>query len=111
MRLPGHEQAVIDPAKLIDYCLNPNHSKGKHKARVFRSALGLTPLNWTVLRDAIIAAIATQDAVETEEDALGRRYRVDFTIAPSAGSASVRSCWIIRRGEDFPRLPNSYVLI
>ena len=29
-------------AKLRDYSLDPVHSKGKHKARVFASALGLT---------------------------------------------------------------------
>lgn len=33
---------LIDPNKLIDYALNPNHPEGKHKARVFETALGYT---------------------------------------------------------------------
>ena len=40
MTLPHAEAAVVevvDPRKLRDYCLNPNHPRGKHKARVFRS--------------------------------------------------------------------------
>lgn len=28
------------PHKLTGYCLNPEHPRGKHKARVFASALG-----------------------------------------------------------------------
>lgn len=31
---------MVDIAKLRDYCLNPLHDEGKHKARVFASALG-----------------------------------------------------------------------
>ena len=42
MKLPNADQAVVDIAKLRDYCLNPLHPVGKHKARVFRSALGFT---------------------------------------------------------------------
>jgi hypothetical protein len=42
MKLPNAERAVVDIAKLQDYSLNPAHDVGKHKARVFRSALGLT---------------------------------------------------------------------
>ena len=42
--LPNPDRAVVDLAKLRDYCLNPQHEEGKHKARVFASALGLTQL-------------------------------------------------------------------
>jgi hypothetical protein len=42
MMLPNAERAIIDPAKLTDYCLSATHPVGRHKAAVFRSALGLT---------------------------------------------------------------------
>ncbi len=42
MRLPNAERAVVDIAKLRDYCLNFEHPRGRHKARVFAAALGLT---------------------------------------------------------------------
>jgi len=40
-RLPHSERAVLDVNKIEDYCLDPMHLHGRHKARVFRSALGL----------------------------------------------------------------------
>ena len=50
MKLPNADQAIIDIAKLRDYCLNPQHPRGQHKARVFRSALGLDESNAEELR-------------------------------------------------------------
>lgn len=42
MKLPNADRAVVEIEKLIDYCLSPEHPRGKHKARVFRAACGLT---------------------------------------------------------------------
>jgi hypothetical protein len=42
MKLPYAESAIVDVRKLRDYCLSAAHPRGKHKARVFASALGLT---------------------------------------------------------------------
>jgi hypothetical protein len=42
MQLPNSDGAVVDIRKLRDYCLNPLHDEGKHKARLFASALGMT---------------------------------------------------------------------
>jgi hypothetical protein len=39
--LPKRNEAVLDIRKIEDYCLNPSHPRGRHKARVFREALGL----------------------------------------------------------------------
>ena len=38
MKMPGSEAAIVDLAKLTGYCLNPEHPRGKHKARVFAAA-------------------------------------------------------------------------
>jgi hypothetical protein len=35
VKLPHVELAVVDIAKLRDYCLNADHLRGRHKARVF----------------------------------------------------------------------------
>jgi len=35
---------------------------------------------------------------------------VDFTMTREIHQARIRSSWIIRRGEDFPRLTSCYVL-
>jgi hypothetical protein len=42
MKLPNGSKAVIPEGKLEDYCLNPFHPDGKHKAKVFEKALGIT---------------------------------------------------------------------
>ncbi len=50
MKLPNGENAEILMQKLISYCLNPEHSSGKHKARVFASVLGITAENAEILK-------------------------------------------------------------
>lgn len=40
--IPNAKNAVVDIRKLRDYCLNPEHDDGKHKARLFSSVLGMT---------------------------------------------------------------------
>jgi len=54
--LPNGDRAIVDIAKLTDYCLNPQHEDGKHKARVFASALGLgrEDAEWNSLRDRLV---------------------------------------------------------
>ena len=39
MKIPNAELAIVDIRKLRDYCLNPAHDEGKHKARLFMMAL------------------------------------------------------------------------
>jgi hypothetical protein len=55
-KLPNAEKAVVEVRKLRDYCLSPEHPRGKHKARVFASALGLTREDAGVLREALLSA-------------------------------------------------------
>ena len=40
----------------------------------------------------------------------GQLYVLDFPVQGPRGEAMVRSGWIIRQGEDFPRLTSCYVL-
>ncbi len=42
MKIPNADQAFVDLRKLRDYCLNPEHPRGRHKARLFKGALGWT---------------------------------------------------------------------
>ena len=56
MKLPNAHRAVVDVMKLRDYCLNPRHEDGKHKARVFASALGLNETDAEWLRDRLLEA-------------------------------------------------------
>ena len=53
MKLPHGEAAIVDPQKLTGYCLNLEHPRGKHKARVF-ATLGLTVEKADELRTALL---------------------------------------------------------
>jgi hypothetical protein len=120
MKLPHAERALVDVAKLRDYCLDPNHPKGKHKAKAFRAKLGITRVHAERLREVILEAILTHEASEQSRTAYGRRYTVDFPVSTIEGpeglvtegilanTATIRTAWIIRDDEDFPRLTTCF---
>lgn len=110
MSLPNAEHAHVDMVKLNGYCLDPQHPDGKHKARVFRSALGIGPEHTFWLHDQLLRASITFDAKLDVKDDFGQRYVIDFELEGPGGRARVRSCWIVRATEDFPRFVTCYVL-
>ncbi len=110
MKLPNADRAVVEIEKLRDYCLSTSHPRGRHKARVFVSALGITANDAEELRQAILSAIITEEAIQAEHDEYGQRYVVDFSMKRQGKEAFVRSSWIVRHGEDYPRLTSCYVL-
>jgi hypothetical protein len=110
MKLPNAQHAVIEMEKLVDYCLNPDHLRGKHKARVFLSSCGLTARHAFDLRDALLSAAQNLPAELGEADDYGQRYVIDLEVTGPTGTAQVRCAWIIRHDEDFPRFVSCYVL-
>ena len=58
MYLPDRENALVDLLKLSGYCLSSTHPVGKHKAAVFRSALGFTDADSERLRQMLLDAAA-----------------------------------------------------
>jgi hypothetical protein len=102
MKLPNADRAFVDMAKLRGYSLNANHRQGQHKARVFAAALGLTAKDAEFLRDALLSAAQSYDAVPTEEIEYGQLYVLDFPISRPTGQATVRSAWIVVRMKIFP---------
>lgn len=109
MYLPNDSRAYVPLEKFVDYCLNPDHPRGRHKARVFLATLGISSANAELLRGALLLAANTVEAVATESDAYGQRFVLDFPMVGPAGQATVRSSWIVRANEDFPRLTSCYV--
>jgi len=107
--LPNGDRAVVELVKLSDYCLNPRHEDGKHKARVFASALGLGRNDAEWLQGRLLQAAATEPALKIAETRFGTLYVIDFWLTTSSGSAVVRSGWIVRFSEDFPRLTTCFV--
>jgi hypothetical protein len=110
VKLPHGERAVVDPLKLTGYSLDAEHDEGRHKAHVFESVLGITRQNSNLLIDAIKEAAASGEAVAGKLDDYGQRYSIDFRFGGPRGTATIRSAWIVRRGESFPRLITCYIL-
>jgi hypothetical protein len=109
-RLPNAEQASLDIRKLEDYCLNPSHPRGRHKARVFREALDIGQDDAAWLRDTLLEAARSAEALSDGRDVWGEYWRFDIPIQRHRKSAVVRTIWIVRTGESRPALVTCWVL-
>ncbi len=109
MKLPNFQKAIIPESKLSGYCLNLEHKDGKHKARVFRAALGLTAENSDELRNALLQALINYEAEFQKTTANGDLYIIIFPMTRNNKTENIKSVWIIRNDEDFPRLVTCYI--
>ena len=109
-QVPNAAYAIFDIRKIADYCLSPVHARGRHKARVFRDALGLTRSDAEWLQTALLEGLQDGDALELSSDEAGTRWRVDMPVTRHGRSAVVRTVWIVRRGEQVPRFVTCWVL-
>jgi len=101
----------IDIRKLRDYCLNPNHPIGKHKARVFASQLGIQRSEAQILKEKILQEMTDAEIVPAFEDQFGKRFSADLSININNRFALVRTIWIIKTGNDTPELVTCYIII
>ena len=110
MKLPGGDRAIVDIAKLRDYCLNPAHPRGRHKARLFASRLNLSQEDAEFLREHLLIAARDANAIPTLRDEFGQRYQIDFELTRGR-RVTIRSAWIVLRGERIPKLTTCFVLL
>lgn len=94
MLLPNIAKADIDLRKLSDYVLNTGHPEGRHKARVFLSALDVTASDAKWLATAILAKLAYSHATMQGVTTWGSIYRVDMDIVRGKRCAKVRTGWL-----------------
>jgi len=109
-RLPNREQAILDIRKISDYCLNPAHPRGRHKARLFGELLGITRIDAEWLSDVVLSGAKDCEAIELVADGFGNRWRIDVPVSRQGESVVVRTIWIVRAGEIAPRFVTCWVL-
>ena len=109
MNLPNGVRAIVDIQKLRGYCLNPHHTRGRNKARVFAAA-GIREDDAEELRAALLWAAANAEARLGVMDLYGQRYSIDFELMRHDRAVKIRSTWIVLNGQDLPRLTTCYVL-
>lgn len=108
--LPNSERAFLDIRKIEDYCLNPTHPRGRHKARVFRAALGIGRSDATWLRQILLEGVRKGLAIQLSADAFGTRWYIDMPIERQGKAVVVRTIWIMRLGEETPQFVTCWVL-
>lgn len=93
--LPNLANVRIPIQKLTSYSLNPNHNTGKHKAKVFQSALGYNLSNYTDLLDKVIENINQFSAQPQGDNGYGETYRVVFPVTgPNGKTANILTGWV-----------------
>jgi hypothetical protein len=108
MILPGADRAFVDPRKVRKYLLSLDHPEGRDKARVFAGA-GYSAGTWQLLARQLRWLARFGLARPGAESRFGWKYEVDGILqGPSGDSLSVRTIWIVRHGQDFPRLVTAY---
>ena len=109
VRLPKAEGARIATEKLVGYVLNREHDRGRHKARVFSSALGIRATDWRYLHDQILAELPEAAVRGTRITPFGVAYEVVVNVDGLNGaSAPVVTTWIVQ-GSRPPRLTSAWV--
>ena len=109
MKLPNGERAIVDIRKLQEYCLNSQHTRGRHKARVFAS-VGIREDDAEELKTVLLAVASGAEARLGLANPYGQRYILDFDFVRQDRTIRIRSTWIVRTGEQLPRLTSCYVL-
>lgn len=108
MKMPNAEKAFIEKRKLGDYLLNLNHKVGFSKAKFFR-ARGYDESNITRLESDLLNIAIQNEVAEIEITDFGTKYVVFGDInAPNGRPSIVRTVWVIRKGEDYPRFVTAY---
>jgi len=104
MNLPAADRAFIQPEKLRDYLLSTEHPVGRFKAAFF-ARMGYSRQDWRRLQVDISQIARSGTAVKRQASAFGHKYEVDGILrGPTGREARVTTVWIVKNGEDFPRL-------
>jgi uncharacterized protein DUF6883 len=104
--LPNPDRAVVEAAKVRDYLLSTEHPVGRFKAAVFASA-GYDRDRWTVLQADLLETALLEPTVEAGT-AFGQKFEVLAILRGARRELAVTVIWLVRRGEDFPRLVTAY---
>lgn len=103
-RVPNAEQAIIDPRKFTEYLLDQSSEQGSPKAK-FLEGFGFTMERQKALRRALVLHLRTYEFAETHEREHGQVFEVVGPLStPDGRNPYVKVVWIVRSGEERPRL-------
>jgi hypothetical protein len=106
--LPNRNAAFIQPSKIQNYLLNPEHPIGGSKADYFMS-FGFSPEQWEVLRVALLEHARTAEIIEIRQKKHGIAYAVRGKLTtPDDRNPVILSVWQIDESQDAPRFITAY---
>ncbi|MCR4292676.1 MAG: hypothetical protein NUV76_07350 [Candidatus Kuenenia sp.] len=109
MKLPKGVEAIIPEGKLEDYCLNPFHPDGKHKAKVFKNALGITQINSTELKEMVLESAEYGEVTKERQNDFGKTFRVEYEIQGANQREILCTLWIVYKNDERPYLTSCFV--
>lgn len=108
-RLPRGREAIIPTAKLVEYALDQEHPRGRHKARVFASALGIEQGDWRYLQAQVLEAVVDAPIRGTRITPFGVTYDVVVPVDGLNGATHpVATIWLVESDRP-PRLVSIWV--
>jgi hypothetical protein len=108
--LPRASEALISEEKLRGYVLNPEHSDGQHKARVFYSTLGLGQEDWRDLLEQVLAGVQDQPVTDVRPAFNGTRCTVVVPVrGPNGAERPVVTGWRVPDDGSAPHLTTAYI--
>ena len=109
MLLLAGEHAVVEDSKLLDYVLNPEHPIGRHHARLFERLLGITRLNYEVLKSQLLGAAVSAGVEPGKSSPFGQKFEMRVLVRGPLGARPVLAIWMYEQGQASPRLITCYV--
>ena len=103
-KLPNFDQAIVEERKITAYLLDRGHPLGGPKA-VFFELFGFSVANWRLFRDALLAHARANDVARSYRARHGQVHEVIGPLStPDGRNPAVLVAWMVRKGEDRPRL-------
>ena len=110
MKLPNHDQIVVEEEKVLGYLLNSTHRYGASKAR-FLTGFGFSAAAWEVLAVRLREHGQQHKVVKVKQTVFGPRDEVEGELrTPDGRRPRMRTVWQLDKGQIAPRLITAYPL-
>lgn len=107
---PRAHEALVERRKLVDYVLSPTHARGRHKARVFRTMLGIGQNDWAYLREKLLDGLLDANEANLRPGHCGFLAEVPIDVEGLNDVwQTVTTVWEIADDNPRPRLVSAYV--